>query len=307
MIDGIEIVDAHMHIMTAATNRWIRQRLGEKDPGYRRAYQLWSDGFRKRYDSELGEENEDPPEKLARDWARELDRHGVDRAVFVALYPEEDELTQVIEAGGQRFYAFATVDPREADAAQLLRRRIVEQGYVGLKLYPTTMAFLPSDRAVYPLYEECRSLGVPVLFHLGITLQYEADLRYANPIELHPVLKDFPEVPFIIAHFGAGYFREVLFLAYHVNNLHVDTCGKNVWIDYLPYRTTLSEVFERTLQVFGPERIIFGTDSRMLSRGYRRAVLRQQLGILRSLELGREEISLIMGANILRLIGGSKT
>jgi len=307
MIDGIEIVDAHMHLMTAGTNRWFRQKLAEKDDGYRRAFELWSEGFQKKYDSELGEENDDPPEKIALDWVEELDRHGVDKAVFVSLYPEEDQLTEVVRADSRRFYAFATVDPRDPNAPQLLRRRVLEEGYVGLKLYPTTMGFLPSDRAVYPVYEECRSLGIPVLFHLGITLQYDSDLRYANPIELHPVLKDFPELPFIIAHFGAGYFREVLFLAYHVNNLYVDTCGKNVWIDYLPYRITLSEVFEQSLEVFGPEQIIFGTDSRMLSRGYRKMVLDQQLAILRSLEVGKEEISLIMGGNLLRLIEGRKT
>ena len=307
MVKGIEIVDAHMHILTARSNSRVRQRLAERDEGYRRAFALWSEGFQKKYNSELGEENNDPPEKIAQDWAEELDLHEVDKAVFVSLYPEEDELTEVVQAKRERFFAFATVDPKDPKAPELLRRRVLGEGYVGLKLYPTTMGFLPSDRSVYPVYEECRSLGIPVLLHLGITLQYESDLRFANPLELHPVLKDFPEVPFIIAHFGAGYFREVLFLAYHVNNLYVDTCGKNVWIEYLPYRITLSQVFERSLEVFGPERIIFGTDSRMLSRGYRRAVLDQQLSILRSLELGREEISLIMGANILRLIEGAKT
>jgi hypothetical protein len=305
MIEGIEIVDAHMHIMTAKTNRWIRQKLAARDQRYRRAFQLWSQGFQEKYDSELGEENEDPPEKIARDWIEELERNNVDRAVFVALYPEEDELTEVVRAEPGRFYAFATVDPKDPAAVQLLRRRVREEGYIGLKLYPTTMAILPSDRRLYPLYEECRSLNIPILFHLGITLQYDADLRFANPIELHPALRDFPDVPFIIAHFGAGYFQEVLFLAYHVNNLYVDTCGKNVWIDYLPYRITLSQVFERSLEVFGLERIIFGTDSRMLSRGYRKAVLEQQLSILRNLELGRQEISLIMGGNMLRLIEGA--
>ena len=307
MVDGIEIVDAHMHILTARTNSRIRQQLELRDEGYRRAFQLWSEGFLKGYDSELGEENSDPPEKIARDWAEELDRHKVDKAVFVALYPEEDELTEVARANRGRFYAFATVNPKDPKAPELLRKRVLEEGYVGLKLYPTTMGFLPSDRSLYSVYEECRSLGIPVLLHLGITLQYESDLRFANPIELHPVLKDFPDVPFIIAHFGAGYFREVLFLAYHVNNLYVDTCGKNVWIEYLPYRITLAEVFERSLEVFGPERVVFGTDSRMLTRGYRKAVLDEQISILRNLELGREEISLIMGANILRLIEGAKS
>jgi hypothetical protein len=107
MVDGIEIVDAHMHILTARTNNRIKQRLSERDEGYRRAFQLWSEGFQKKYNSELGEENDDPPEKIARDWAEELDRHGVDKAVFVSLYPEEDELSEVVQAERERFFAFA--------------------------------------------------------------------------------------------------------------------------------------------------------------------------------------------------------
>ena len=157
MVKGIEIVDAHMHILTARSNSRIRQRLAERDEGYRRAFALWSEGFQKKYNSELGEENNDPPEKIAQDWAEELDLHEVDKAVFVSLYPEEDELTEVVQAKRERFFAFATVDPKDPKAPELLRRRVLEEGYVGLKLYPTTMGFLPSDRSVYPVYEECRS------------------------------------------------------------------------------------------------------------------------------------------------------
>lgn len=306
MVDGLEILDGHMHIYTTAYNRRIQQQLESRDERYRRAFRLWFEGFQKKYNSELGEENNDPPAKIAQDWAKELDRCGVDKAVFVSLYPEEEELAALCKARPGRFFAFATADPKDQLAVATLRRRVREEGFLGLKLYPTTMGFFPSDRSLYPLYEEARSLGIPVLFHLGITLQYEADLRYANPIELHPVAKDFPDIPFIVAHFGAGYWREVLFLAYHLNNLYVDTSGKNAWVGYLPYRLTLPEVFKRSLEVFGPERILYGSDSRMLSRGYRKSVLDEQLAILRGLELGREEISLIMGGNMTRLIQGVK-
>ncbi len=120
------------------------------------------------------------------------------------------------------------------------------------------------------------------------------------------MLKDFPDVSFVVAHFGAGYFREVLFLAYHVNNLYVDTSGRNLWVRYLPYPLSLEQVFRKTLDVLGPRRILYGSDSRMLSRGYRREVLQEQLRILRYLELDREEISSIMGGNMSRLLEGSR-
>jgi predicted TIM-barrel fold metal-dependent hydrolase len=302
VLEELEIVDAHMHIFTAAQAERRRQRLQERDSRQREACRAWAEGFQSKHGSELAEENRDPPEKIARDWAQELERHGVDRAVFVALDPGDEELTAFLRAQAGRFYGLTTVDPRNPQAAALLRTAVQHEGYRGLKLYPTTQGFLPSDRLCYPLYEEARSLGIPILLHLGITLEYDSDLRFANPLELHPVLKDFPDVPFVVAHFGAGYFRELLFLAYHVNNLYVDTSGKNIWRRYLPRTLSLEEIFRKSLEVLGAERIIYGSDSRMLSRGYRGTVLREQLAALRRLRLAREEVALIMGGNALRLL-----
>lgn len=302
MIEGFEILDSHMHVYTAGYDRWVRRNREAQEPRYREAFRQWSEGLRRKYNSDLGEQTADPPEKLAADWAGELDRCGVDRAVFVSLYPQDEELTSFLRSRPGRFLGLATVDPRDPGAPALLRRRVREEGYRGLKLYPTTDRYLPSDRSCYPVYEEARSLGVPVLFHLGITLLFEADLRFANPIELHPVLKDFPDVDFIVAHFGAGYFQEVLFLGYHVNNLYVDTSGRNLWVRYLPYPLSLEQAFRKSLEVLGAARILYGSDSRMLSRGYRKEVLDEQLRILRGLDLGREEISLVMGANMSRLL-----
>jgi predicted TIM-barrel fold metal-dependent hydrolase len=304
MVEGIEVLDGHMHVFTAGYDRWARRNLEARDERYQEAFQQWSQGFRQKYNSDLGEQTLDPPEKLARLWAEELDRCGVDRAVFVSLYPEDEELTTFLHARPRRFLGFVTVDPRDPQAPALLRRRVREEGYVGLKLYPTTQGYLPSDRNCYPVYEEAQALRIPILFHLGITLMYESDLRFANPIELHPVLKDFPDVAFVVAHFGAGYFREVLFLAYHVNNLYLDTSGKNIWVNYLPYPLDLEQAFRKSLDVLGARRIIYGSDSRMLTRGYRRTVLEEQLRILKCLELDREQISLIMGGNMTRLLEG---
>jgi len=302
MINGIEIIDAHMHMFTARTLERKTKAIGLKGESYKKALTVWMDWFTEKYDSDLTDGNTDPPEKIAGDWAAELDRCGVDRALFIALDPDEEELTSFAAAQPERFFAFTTVDPFAPDAPAVLKKRIEDQGYRGLKLYPTTGGYNPSDKKFYPLFETVRELRIPVMLHYGITLSYDADLNWANPVHLHPVLKDFPEVSFIVPHFGAGYFQEVLFLAYHVQNIFLDTSGTNRWIEYLPYTIELKDVFRKALSVFGAERIIFGTDSRVLTRGYREAVLKEQLAILKALDTAEEELSLIMGGNIRRLI-----
>ena len=302
MIEGLEVIDAHMHIFTKKFTDRINERIEKGSAEYQEAFHIWSNWFKSKYNSELSEQNEDPPAQIAKDWLLELDKYKIDKACFIALHPEEDELTEFISASDGRFYGFATVDPRDKNAPALLKKRINDENYVGLKLYPTLQRYKVSDKSLYPVYETAASLGIPIMLHMGITLSYEADLRYANPIELHPVIKSFPKINFIVPHFGAGYFKEILFLAYHVQNFYVDTSGNNVWTKYLPYKISLEDVMKKTIDIMGPERIIYGSDSRMLSRGYRARVLEKQLSILKNSGLNRDEIQLIMGGNLRRLI-----
>ena len=101
-----------------------------------------------------------------------------------------------------------------------------------------------------------------MIIHYGVTVDPTGDLRYADPLDLSPVARDFPDLQFVIAHFGAGWLDSVLRLAYQCKNVCVDTSGTNNWMDYYVPKMTLAEVFERALMALGPERVLFGTDSR---------------------------------------------
>src|SRR5207302_605290 len=85
----------------------------------------------------------------------------------------------------------------------------------------------------------------------------------------------FPEITFAIAHCGAGFLRETLFLAYHTENIWVDTSGTNNWREYTPGAPSLEEVFRDLLRTYGPRRIMFGTDS-TAPEEYRTAILAEQ-------------------------------
>ena len=122
MIDGIEVVDAHMHLLTDQVSKRWQNRLAGRSEEYRRAFGKWRDWFARKYNSDLGEENTDPPEKIARDWAAELDRHGVDRAFFISLSDGQEELTDFLDADRERFHGFAAVDPCDPEAPAILRK-----------------------------------------------------------------------------------------------------------------------------------------------------------------------------------------
>jgi predicted TIM-barrel fold metal-dependent hydrolase len=298
----IRILDGHMHLLSAETAREAAAWQPSASPAVAAA----AERRVARYEREQAIPSASPAaesvEQAASRWLGELDRHGVSAAVFLALAPRPETLRRFVAVRPDRLLAFTFLDPREADAPARLAEDVEQRGFRGLKLYPTIQGFHVCDERAYPLYERAEGLGIPLLIHFGVTLDYRSDLRYGNPLDLQPVARDFPGIPFIVAHAGAGFFREALFLAYHCANVHVDTSGSGTWMAYLARPMTPHEVLERLLAVFGPDRVIFGSDSRHAAEGYRHWLLTEQRRILEALELSEDDQRKVLGGNMARLL-----
>lgn len=298
----IRILDGHMHLLTTET---VREATAWRPPASP-AVAAAAERRLARYESEQAVPSAAPAaervEQAAARWLAELDRHGVSAAVFLALAPRPDTLRRFVALRPDRLLAFTFVDPWEAGAPERLAEDVQHRGFRGLKLYPTIQGFHVWDERAYPLYERAEGLGIPILIHFGVTLDYRSDLRYGNPLDLQPVARDFPGIPFIVAHAGAGFFRETLFLAYHCGNVHVDTSGSGTWMAYLPRPMTPHAVVERLLAVFGPDRVIFGSDSRHAAEGYRHWLLTEQRRSLEALKVPEEDQRKVLGGNMARLI-----
>jgi predicted TIM-barrel fold metal-dependent hydrolase len=217
-----------------------------------------------------------------------------------------------VQAFPERIIGYIMLDPTQPVAVDVLRQGVQHQGLKGVTLFPAMHHFHAYDERVYPLYQVAAELGIPVFIHFGVLkvtirdklgLPNVFDLRYADPIDLHKPAIDFPSVNFIVPHFGCGYFREVLMLGAQAPNVYVDTSSSNTWLTYMPSQLDLKTVFDKTLQVFGPGRTLFGTDSNVFPRGWRQDIFRQQVEILRELHTTREAVELILGGNIARLLG----
>ncbi|RPI56572.1 MAG: amidohydrolase, partial [Acidobacteria bacterium] len=136
---------------------------------------------------------------------------------------------------------------------------------------------------------------------LGLPSRF--DVRHGNPLDLHALAAEFPDVPFIIPHFGAGLFREALLVADLCSNVHFDTSSSNRWMAYHP-SLTLPEVFRQALAVAGPDRLLFGTDSSFFPRGWNREVYDAQAAALGSLGIDGAVRQRIFGGNFDRLFTG---
>ena len=85
---------------------------------------------------------------------------------------------------------------------------------------------------------------------------------------------------FVVPHFGGGFLREVLMLGMQCENVYVDTSSSNDWVRSQPGGMELADVFSDVLDVYGADRILFGTDSSTFPRGYRADIRDQQLAAL---------------------------
>jgi len=295
---GIPVVDAHSHYFTADTMRaWLSRG---------RTLESFSNRTKSRTDMtsiELPDENWDTAQR----WVDELDRYGIQAMGVMVGAEAYDEFKETMKRFPGRFIGYANVDPSEPDAAKKVRKAAID-GFKGIKLYPSSWRGLKVyDDAVYPVYKECLRSDMLVFLHFGITIGGQADLRNGNPIDIQVPSRDYPDLKFVIAHFGAGFFREVLLMQYQADNVYMDSSGSNSWMRYMPYDLDLKQIFRKAVQAGGSQKVLFGTDSTFFPRGWRVNVLEAQYGACRELLANGvftdEDIHRIFYGNILELTG----
>ncbi|MFW9907266.1 MAG: amidohydrolase family protein [Candidatus Thorarchaeota archaeon] len=300
---GIEVVDAHAHFMTYNTVKGILERAGQQsaEDQFKRIQKRVS-SLTDMKEFRLPDENWDTGQV----WVNELDKYGISAIGMMIGKESWDEFNETRRRFPGRFLGYANINPADEDAVDLVRRA-GRDGFQGIKLYPTSWEFHANDHCVYPVYEEALKQKLLVIAHFGITIGTQANLRYGNPLDLQKPASDFPDLNFMIAHFGAGFFREVLMLMYQTENIHMDSSGSNSWMNYLPYDLSITKVFEKALKAGGPSRIVFGTDSSFFPRGYRYNILEEQYNAVRAICpqfcYSSDDIDLVFRKNILNLTG----
>jgi predicted TIM-barrel fold metal-dependent hydrolase len=253
-------------------------------------------------------------EELADRWVAEMDVHGVGRAAVIASIPGDEESVALAAARHpQRLVGYCMIDPTKNGAENRVVTAL-DRGLRGICLFPAMQRFSLHDERVGYIAEILASHGSPatrpVLFaHCGMLsvgartklgLPSRFDMTFGNPLDLHWLALRFPEVPFVVPHFGAGLFREALMVADASPNVYFDSSSSNAWVRYTP-GLTLEQVFATTLEIVGPARVLFGTDSSFFPRGWHRAVYERQSEALQAAGASTADIRAIMGGNFERL------
>ncbi|GAB4575390.1 MAG: hypothetical protein Kow0077_26650 [Anaerolineae bacterium] len=308
----LEIIDFHAHF---PTNRPWFDSLGP-DPreeylarrGERRAKiaQAQAAAYSQQWRLTWGfdKPESDPPDDdtQADRWAAEIDRYGL-RAVGFVTGGGNDNLARIVARHPDKFIGFAHHNPFQPGAAEELRRAVTELGLKGYKLLAPMLDQPIESVEAYPVWEVCAELEIPVLIHFGIQgggggIAWHENI---NPLKLHNVAKDFPDVNFVVPHFGCAWIRETLQLCWACANVSIDTSGSNQWVRWVDGDWTTKKLFRKYLETIGAERIIFGSDSSYFPRGFAIRYLQDQIRDCRELGITHEQLQLIFGGNAARL------
>ena len=251
-----DVIDAHTHLFTVGL---LEEVLSKQPPEAMQRFRAGAQGAQVR--ASRAETLPDmTPEECAAWYVGALNdggrREGA-RHVGHARQPVDARLPRRRERPRARAVQRRSARP----GAPALLEREMAAGFRGVKLLPVNRCYRLSDPACRPFFEKAAELGAPIIIHYGVTVDPTGDLRYADPLDLSPVARDFPELTVRDRALRRRLARQALRLAYQCKNVCVDTCGTNNWMDYYVPKMTLPEVFERALTALGPERVLFGTDS----------------------------------------------
>ncbi len=213
----------------------------------------------------------------------EKERREKEKALATEVAPIMREFNQWgCEVGKRlpRLLPFSCIS-KELGNAEAIAQEVelrASQGAKGIKMHPGMFSFFPNDEALFPAYEKCQELGLPVLADSGpwppphVLVKFpspvasshpESVVNYGEPVNWAQVAEAFPRLTIVLAHIGAAWWDERIELAQKYPNIFFDTSQGFASPDRIPYCSHRSLAEEDVVRVFrkiGVERIMFGTD-----------------------------------------------
>ncbi len=216
-LDGLALVDAHMHVprLSTVSAAWLdwAATFG-KDSGWREVFGADGDPVPARLDAYL-------------------DAEGVDVALLFAEYspratgiqPVED-LLPIIAYDPDRFRLVANVNPDLHRPPAAEAERQLDLGAVAVKVHAVHGGFRTDTPDMYAVYRLCQERNVPVITHTGPSIFPGSQPEAGDPKLMAQVIEDFPGVTFVLAHGGRGpWYADAARLALSHGNVWLDLAG----------------------------------------------------------------------------------
>lgn len=184
-----------------------------------------------------------------------LEESQVDYAVClpIAPYLTFDDLAEAKQQE-ERILPFTSIDFTRSYDVEAQLSQDVARGALGLKLHPIIQNTPLDDERVINALKSFRIHKKPVLIHVGQSIYYLGKGKKNNTPKfgqvhyVEEVIRNFPDIKFIIGHAGLFWINEVC-----------RRLGKfpNVWVD-TSFQSP--ENVRKLIKVFGAEKVLYASD-----------------------------------------------
>ena len=288
---GFEIIDAHVHMARTPeeeSNYWLfpgRRACDRYGTPEKAIEYMEKEGISKMAVMTLIPRQYRGPlvEKAKLASLPEKQRREAEKKIAEQVGPRIREINEWGCEVGRRFpqfLPFSCLSPELGGAGGMVKEVELRasQGAKGIKLHPGMFVFFPDDEVMFPAYEKCQELGLPVLadsatwptphvlveYPSPVALAAQQDvIDYGEPKNWTKVLEAFPKLTVVLAHLGSAWWDERIELAQKYSNIYFDTSqgfGAPDRIPYSPHRGLAEADVPRVFRKIGMEKILFGTD-----------------------------------------------
>ncbi|HAV22239.1 MAG: hypothetical protein A2X67_04550 [Ignavibacteria bacterium GWA2_55_11] len=257
------------------------------------------------------------PIQLAKRWIDIIDKWKLERLMLFGSIPgDEESVVKAVQAFPTRFSGMFAVDPNSNTLMENAEKRLRQDKLKGILLYPSLYQIGVNDEWLYPLYNLVQEVKGIVFVHFGKLIMRPREYAgvpivtndaFGNPKDLIPVARKFTGLRFIIPNFGAGRWEETLEVGKQCPNVFVDTAGSNSWMTDHTTKPDLRRVLQKTIEAYSTSRILFGSDSGMLPRGYRYDIVDNQLKLAQEMRIPTPDIKKMFFENMAALVDGANS
>lgn len=213
------------------------------------------------------EKNVDPANLL-----RSMDKYGVDIACllpesmmdttgYTSRWCTNAEMANVVESNPDRFMYQPNISPIKHKGVENtiweLEYWVKEKGAKIFKFYPPEDTYM-NDPELWPFYKKAEELEIVLDIHTGFSWVPPGKSKYALPILLDDVARDFPDLKINAFHMGYPYCDDLNMIAMGHPNVYVCLSLLVPWAVSAPRK--FGKIIGEALRFVGPDKIIWGTD-----------------------------------------------
>jgi uncharacterized protein len=230
-----------------------------------------------------------------------MDASGIDAAVALS-FPwvkekycvlQNEYFRDILPETGKRIFPFGAVPLGNTSSIDSHVREIKEMGLFGIGevgFYSSGFSQKEEGR-LSMLFESAQRHGLPVCLHVSEPIGHDYAGKHRMDLgRLYSVIREFPGVTVILAHWGGGIlFYELMPEAGEAfANVFYDTAAS-------PFLYK-NDIYDAAVKIVGPGKILFGSDYPLIR-------FERYTEAIKNAGIGKDAAALILGGNAKRLLG----